>query len=159
MSKNNRFYFVGGFAAVPREVLNSPAYVALSYPARALLMEAYLRAGKSQNGNISLPLSQLKHRGWNSSATLAKSIKELEALGFIKVTRNTAGVQNGSKLCKLYRITDRDSYGFIPQHVEGVKASKDYLQFTSLTQAKQTLKKLASVKKDDSSNERSPFRK
>lgn len=139
----------GSYTAIPHEVGNSPAFVALSYPARSLLFDFYIRLRGTNNGNISAPLSELKHRGWASPTTLSKSLKELEALGFIQVTRDSAGVKHGSKLCKLYRLTDRDSYSFPKLHIEGVRASRDYLQFKSIKEAKSAIKKAASKKIDD----------
>lgn len=66
------------------------------------------------------------------------ALKELEAVGFIAVTRDSPGVHNGHKMCKLYRLTDRDSYSFTIDNfpIDAKKASRDYVKITSLAQAK-----------------------
>lgn len=137
----------GGWNAVPVEVGKSPAFAATSYSAKALLLMFYMRLTSTNNGNLNAAHSQLKHLGWGSRSTLCQALKELEAVGLIAVTRDTIGVQNGSKVCKLYRLTDRDSYSHKVNNttIEGVKASHDYTKITSVKEAKAKIK--AALKK------------
>lgn len=121
-------------------LLNSPAFIALDWTARALFFDMRARLRGTNNGNISAALSELVHRGWRSPATLAKSLRQLEAVGLIAKTRQTVGVHHGSKFCNLYRFTDVDSFEFPKQQVQAVRASHDYKQFTALGDAQRAIK-------------------
>lgn len=91
-------------------VLQSPAFTELSYSASRLYIDLRLLLNGTNNGNISATLSTLRYRGWRSPTTLAKNLRQLEAVGLIAKTRRTVGVENGSKLCNLYRFTDEPCY-------------------------------------------------
>ena len=121
------------------DVLNSPAWRALGPSAVKLYMDMRASLRSTNNGNIDATLSQLKHRGWRSDHTLAKSLRELEALGFIARTRNTVGVEHGSRVCNLYRFTDMDAYDFPKLGVSGAVATRDYLRFESATAAQKAV--------------------
>lgn len=125
---------------IPLAILNSNAYIALPASAAKLYLDmlSYLRS--TNNGNISAALSNLRHRGWNSPTTLAKALRQLEAVGVIAKTRQTAGVHRGSKLCNLYRFTHLEAFEHPKLHVEACQATKDYLQFKSLADAMRAIK-------------------
>ncbi|MBB1599951.1 hypothetical protein A9977_07875 [Variovorax sp. UMC13] len=91
------------------------------------------------NGDISAALSQLKHRGWTSSTTLAKALRQLEAGGFLRVTRKTVGVEKGSKVCNLYRFTDIEVFEQPKKHIPAVKATRDWEGFATLTEAERAI--------------------
>lgn len=65
-------------------ILESPAFIALDWTARALFLDLRNRMRSSNNGNISAALSELRHRGWTSSTTLAKALRQLEAVGLFE---------------------------------------------------------------------------
>ena len=92
----------------------------------------------SNNGNISAALSQLKHKGWSSSRTLAGALYELRALGFIAVTRE-GGLKQGTRVPTLYRFTDLEVYELPKLGVQLCKATHDYLRFETVTAARQGL--------------------
>jgi len=108
------------------ELLNTPAWRVLGFSAKALFMD--LRAGvqATNNGNISATLSQMKHKGWTASATLAKALYELRALGFIAVT-------------SLYRFTDLDVFEQPKISVQAIKATHEYRNYESVRDAEQAL--------------------
>jgi hypothetical protein len=116
-------------------LLDSPAYVALSWPARALYVDLRRKLGETNNGNIDATLTTLKHRGWKSSATLHYALKELLAVGLIAQTRQ-GGIAHMSKQCSLYRFTDRDVFEHPKQGVPAMKATYDYRRFDKLGEAK-----------------------
>lgn len=120
---------------ITHEILYSHAYISLSWSARSLYMDLRVRTHDYNNGNISAALSQLQLQGWRSPATLAKALKELEAVGLIAKTRQTPGVQNGSRMCNLYRFTDLDVFAQPKVHVAAMKATHDYRRFTSRKEA------------------------
>jgi len=73
----------GGFVALPWAVLDSPAYAALSHPARSLLMEFARQFVRDNNGRLLASSAYLKKRGWNSADVITRAKRELERAGFI----------------------------------------------------------------------------
>ncbi|MFT4255638.1 MAG: hypothetical protein QM599_01530 [Pseudoxanthomonas sp.] len=89
----------GKFALVPLAVLDSPAYKALNWAARALLLELAAQYHGHNNGDLCASYAVMKARGWQRS-TLQRAVEELEAAGFIVKTR-----QGGRHVCNLYALT------------------------------------------------------
>lgn len=131
---------------IPLALLNSHAYIALSANAKRLMLDLYSTLNSYNNGDISATLGVLKHRDWRSPTTLSNCLKELVAVGILQVTRYTSGVQNGVRMCKLYRFTDRITYENPKKEIESAHATKDYLKFKSLSEANVAIKKALSVK-------------
>lgn len=75
------------FVALPHTVLNSPAWLALSYSARALLIDMALQFSGANNGKLTLCDKALAPRGWTSSTTVHKAKRELLDAGFLCETR------------------------------------------------------------------------
>ncbi len=67
----------GGYCALPWSVLDSPAYQALSHPARALLLELARQYVRDNNGRLLLSVRHLLTRGWNSADTITRAKNEL----------------------------------------------------------------------------------
>jgi len=125
----------GGHARLYWALLDSPAYLALGFPARALYVDLRRKLGQTNNGNIDATLSTLKHRGWRSSTTLNKALKELVAVGLIAQTRQ-GGIASMSKICSLYRFTDEEVYEHPKLGIPKMTATHDYRRFTSLGEAR-----------------------
>jgi hypothetical protein len=121
---------------ITHAMLNSPAFIALDASAQALFLSLRVKLNGSNNGNISAPFSELKHRRVRSSTTLAKALRQLEAVGLIRKTRLTVGVERGSKVCNLYRFTDLDVYEHPKLHVDACRATHEYKHFASLAEAR-----------------------
>lgn len=165
MSRDNRLItktYEPNFVGVNKSLLNSPAWIALDRAAQALFFDLRVKVNGYNNGNINAALSELKHRGWNSSATLAKCLRQLEAVGFVVKTRATVGVQKGSKVCNLYRFTDLPVLEQPKQYVQASGATHDYKVFAVLRDANRAViaatpvsKKtsLHKLKRDASENE------
>lgn len=132
-------------------LLDSPAFIALDWTARALFLDLRHRMRGTNNGNISAALSELRQRGWNSSATLVKALRQLEAVGLLRKTRQTIGVVRGSKMCNLYRFTDIEVYERAKLGIEAMPATNDYKTFKTLGEAKQAIAQSARPKKNDAS--------
>lgn len=64
----------------PLAVLDSPAWRVLAFSDKALYADLRAKLRSTNNGNINATLSEMKHRGWNSSATLWKSLRSLERM-------------------------------------------------------------------------------
>jgi hypothetical protein len=67
----------GLFVALPCAVLDSPAFQALSHPARSLLLEIARQYDRTNNGRLLASANYLKKRGWTSNDTITKAKREL----------------------------------------------------------------------------------
>lgn len=119
-------------------LLNSPAYRVMSFSAKALYFDLREKITGTNNGNISAALSDMKHKGWSSSATLAKALYELRAMGFLMLTVE-GGLKEGRRAPSLYRFTDLETVTLPKVGVQAVKATHDYLNFTTVGDAQRRL--------------------
>lgn len=76
----------GPFVALPWSVLDSPAYIRLSHPAKALLLELARQFVRNNNGRLLASKAYLSARGWTSSEVITRAKRELLAAGFIHET-------------------------------------------------------------------------
>ncbi len=67
----------GGFVALPWSVLDSRAYLGLSHPARALLLEVARQLHGDDNGRLLLSRAHLLPRGWKSADVIQRAKQEL----------------------------------------------------------------------------------
>ncbi|NIF69598.1 hypothetical protein F3J16_05235 [Burkholderia sp. Ap-962] len=67
-------------------VLDSPAYLKLSHPARSLLLEIARQFHGDDNGRMVVTLAYLKARGWSSYDTIQRAKQELLDAGLIYET-------------------------------------------------------------------------
>ena len=124
---------------VEMRLLNSSAYIALDTCAKALYIDLRSKVNTFTNGNINATLSELKHRNWRSAVTLAKALRQLEAVGLIAKTRKTIGVEKGSKMCNLYRFTDLEVFEMPKLGIAAQKAT--HLAIRGLNEARQMVAK------------------
>lgn len=75
------------FVALPYTVLDSPAFLGLSYSARALLLDIARQFSGSNNGKLVVCDKAMAPRGWTSSTTIHKAKRELLEAGFLCETR------------------------------------------------------------------------
>lgn len=73
----------GGFIALPWSVIDSPAYAALSHPARSLLLQIARQFVLNNNGHLRASSAYLAPRGWKSADVITRAKRELLAAGFI----------------------------------------------------------------------------
>lgn len=73
----------GGFVALPWSVLDSAAYISLSYPAKALMLEIARQYVRDNNGRLLVSMNRLRPRGWNSADVLTRAKRELIDAGLI----------------------------------------------------------------------------
>lgn len=76
----------GGFCALPFSVLDSPKFLALSHPAKALLLEFARQYSPTNNGRLIATSDYLNKRGWKSRDVINRAKKELIEQGFIHET-------------------------------------------------------------------------
>lgn len=80
----------------PKPVLRSPAYIAMSYPAKALLIDLRTQYNGHNNGNLHCAWSLMsRDRGWRSRETLYTALQELIHYGFLKCVRHGRPYKTG----------------------------------------------------------------
>lgn len=87
----------GSFAAIPHAVLDSAAYASLSYPAKALLLEAVRQLNGRNNGHLQLTSAWLNSRGWKSNDVIQRAKSELIAARIMQLTKQ-GGLNVGPSL-------------------------------------------------------------
>lgn len=150
---------------IRHEVIDSPAWRVLGYPARALYTDLRSKVRSNNNGNITCTLAEMKHRGWRSSATLSKSLRELEWMGFLAKTRE-GGIASLSKWPTLYRFTDLPVHEFKNPPIPEQSETFDFRAFETVKDARAHLRDMPkpdkakrSQKNEDSDTEATRFSK
>lgn len=121
------------------QLIDSPAWRALSHADIRVYIAMRRRLGATNNGDINATLAELKHDSIKSSSTLAKSLRALEVLGFIDKTRQ-GGIANGGKMCSLFRFTDEGTYDIGKAGVKAGPPTNEWQKFRSIAHAKAVLK-------------------
>lgn len=67
----------GPFVAMPCVVLDCPAYLSLSHPAKSLLLEIARQYVRDNNGRLLATRAYLAKRGWRSADTISRALREL----------------------------------------------------------------------------------
>ncbi len=76
------------YAATEHRVIDSPAYAALSFSARSLLVLMTRQLSRDNNGHIQASFAYCRQYGFGSEHTLRNALAELIANGFIYRTRS-----------------------------------------------------------------------
>lgn len=88
------------FLAIEHRIADSAEFGQLSGNAIKLLLELARQYRPGRNGDLSIPWSMLKDRGWRSKATVHTAKLELLSSGWIIETR-----KGGKHQCSLYAIS------------------------------------------------------
>lgn len=102
--------------------MDCPAYCALSYSARALLLEFARQFVRNNNGKLIATKAYLEARGWSSTATIAKAKQELLQAGFIYETVKGARPNRAAWYALTWLTLDMLT-GYDPGAVEGFRRS------------------------------------
>ena len=94
------------YALIPREVIESAAYLALTDWARAVLIALLAQYNGANNGMLALPFSQAKLLGISHQWKLYAGLRLLEASDLILCTRH-GHLEGGTKLPSFYAVTWR----------------------------------------------------
>ncbi len=97
----------GGFCALPWVVLDSAAYLNLSFPAKALLVELDRQYVRDNNGRLLASRAYLGRRGWKSPETISRALSELLASRLIFQTVQGGFPNRASWYAVSYRTLDR----------------------------------------------------
>ena len=120
---------------VRADVTSSNAWRVLSFSSKALYLDLRAKLRSGSNGNVSATMTDMRHSGWSSSATLAKALYELLATGLIIKTRS-GGVERGSKVCSLYAFTDLDINPNPKLGIEKRRPLFEYRNFRTIAEAR-----------------------
>ena len=129
----------GGHVRIYWEVLDSHAWLALSWADQGLYMASRRKLQSFNNGNIEATLGTLRHHGITSSATLAKGLRALQAVGLLEMTRQ-GGVAAGGKVCSLYRFTDEPVLDHPKQGIKKMAATNEWKRFRTHGEAEVAVK-------------------
>lgn len=153
----------GGHVRLYWELLDSPAWRALTHADVRVYLAMRRKLCKTNNGDVNATLADLRHAGISSSSTLASALHRLEALGFIEKTRQ-GGIASGGKLCSLYRFTDESTLDIPKIGVKAGPASNEWKRFTRVSDSRRAVEsfarkntsKVRSAKLADSTKEPEP---
>lgn len=112
----------GGFVALPWLVLDSPAYQALSHPARSLLLELSRQYVRDNNGRLLCSMAYLRPRGWCSNDVITRAVRELVAAGFVHQTVQGHRPSRASWYAITWQTLDRHA-GYDAGAAEGFQRS------------------------------------
>jgi hypothetical protein len=101
MRKNSKNRRSEPFIQIGSEVLNSLAYLDLSFSARAMLIEVLHYHNGRNNGSIWISSKILQSRGFSKN-TSTKALKELRSHGFLYMTKRGGSISGG---CSWFAIT------------------------------------------------------
>lgn len=90
----------GSYVAVPKAILESEEYAALTAFEVKLLMDIYAQFNGRNNGDMHCAWALMKKRGWASQDTLNRALRGLLSKGFVEKTR-----QGGRHLCSLFAVS------------------------------------------------------
>lgn len=125
----------GGHVRLYWELMDCPAWRALSHADVRVYLAMRRKLGKTNNGDINATLTEMRHAGITSSSTLSTALQRLETLGFIEKTRQ-GGIANGGKVCSLFRFTDEVTYDIAKAGVKASPARHEWRAFETIAKAR-----------------------
>jgi hypothetical protein len=135
---------MGQHARVYTSITDSPAWLALSYSARALYVQLRCNLNSHNNGQLTCTLAAFKHEGFSSSSTLRSGLRDLEAVGLIEKTVQ-GGLTYGAKIPCRYRFTDQPTIASPKYGVAAKPATKEWLRFKNHSAAKAAIRAAAAA--------------
>jgi hypothetical protein len=130
----------GGHIRLYWALVDSPAWGSLSATDQRAYVALRRALGKTNNGDLSLPLSRAKHFRITSPATLAKSLRALVAVGLIGVTRRGGCTRGGQRLPTLYRFTDEQVFPMPAKLIDAYKATNEWDKVESIAVGKKLIR-------------------
>lgn len=122
---------LGGFVAMPFNVLDSRAYLSLGPSGVKLLMDVCRQYTGVNNGRLTPSMGVMKDRGWTSPDTLNRAKKELRESRLITVTKQGSRRKGDCEFWALnwHKLDWRDDMDIQP-------GGHDYMGFLRLEDAK-----------------------
>lgn len=94
----------GGYGSIPAEVIDGPDWISLSFSASKVLMVLVRMYKGWNNGDLSATKTLMDKYNITSSATLAKSLQELQDKGLIVKTQHGYRGTDGTRKPCLYAL-------------------------------------------------------
>lgn len=101
------------YAAIEHRVIDSPAYAALTFSARALLVQIARQLTKTNNGHLQATYSYMQRFGFSVN-TLSRATHELITHGFIYKTKS-GGFHQGAAQFAITWLTVSNTNGIFMQ--------------------------------------------
>lgn len=120
------------FVGIERSVMNTPAFMSLSIPARALYLDLRRQFNGRNNGDITIADSVLSAYGWAHSS-IHKCVKELVKHGLIHRTRKGGVTAPAVTRPSLYAFSDLP---VMANPAKGITGSGPYLAYRDFKPAK-----------------------
>jgi hypothetical protein len=98
------YYHSGGFAGIPRVVLETDDFLGLSSSAKVVLLYIANCYRGNNNGDLSATHEQLKKWGIGSKSTLTNVLRELSQANLVIQSRSGRFLNPGGR-CALYALT------------------------------------------------------
>jgi len=130
----------GGHVRLYWEVIDSPEWSSITATDQRAYVALRRALGRTNNGDLSLPLSRAKHYRVTSPATLAKALRALVAVGLIAVTRRGGCTHGGQRLATLYRFTDEKVYPMPAKLIDQFKETNEWKDVKSIAHGKALIK-------------------
>lgn len=131
----------GGHVRIYWALVDSPAWIALSFSQQALYIACRRKLTANSNGNLAFTLAGLAAQGFAaSSSTLASGLRALQAVGFIAVTREGGKVNRGQAIPTLYRFTDEASHEWVRLDIPMTKPTNEWQHFATVQTATEAIK-------------------
>ena len=144
----------GGHVRLYWALIDSPAWGSVSATDQRAYIAIRRALGKTNNGDLSLPLSRARHYRITSPATLAKALRALVAVGLIAVTRRGGSTRGGQRQPTLYRFTDEQVYEMAPKHIDPFKATNGWKDVKSISEGKALIKQAETVARETAEKKR-----
>lgn len=132
----------GGHVRLYWQMLDSPAWRALTHVDVRVYLAMRRKLGKTNNGDINATLAEMRHAGISSSSTLSTGLQRLELLGFIEKVRQ-GGIAFGGKVCSLYRFTDEHTFDIPKAGVKAGPPTDEWKRFGSVSEARAAVRHLS----------------
>ena len=130
------------------ELIDSPAWQSLSATDQRAWIALRRALGKTNNGDVSLPLSRARNHQIRSPATLAKALRSLVAVGLVAVTRRGGCTHGGQRLATLYRFTDEQVFEMPGKLIDAFKATNEWKTVESISHGKALIRQCEATAKE-----------
>lgn len=130
----------GGHLRLYWDTIDSNAWRCLSATDQRAYIALRRQLRSTNNGDLSMPLSVVRQHGIASSATLAKSLRALVAVGLVAVTRSGGCKRDGQRLVTLYRFTDREAFENPMKHLAAYLATNEWKAVQTLGQGRELMR-------------------
>ena len=139
----------GGHVRLYWEIIDSPAWGSLAAADQRAYLALLRQLRSTNNGDLSLPITVARHFGIASSATLAKSLRALVAVGLAAVTRKGGCSFGGQRLPTLYRLTDLAVFASPTKHIDASKATNEWKLVSSKAHGRALIRAVENFAKAD----------